>query len=141
MKAKQIMTRQVVTVRKDYTVGRLIRILKDNRITGAPVVDAKGKLIGIVSVKDLVSAVADLVRVHLSIEEINGMRGRYNWVEGFMTKNVITVEAEDEVKDIFKLMVEKHIHRVPVMENGVLVGIISTSDAHKAIIKYIEELS
>lgn len=141
MKNKEIMTKDVITVRKNYTVRRLINILRKNHITGAPVVDDSGKLIGMVSVKDLISAVADLMRVNISPEEINRMKGRFNWVEGFMTSDVITANADDEVLDVFKLMVTKHIHRVPIMKGGELVGIISTSDAHKAILEYIKQTS
>ncbi len=137
MKAKAIMTRKVVTVKKDCTIYGLIKLLKKNSITGAPVVDENGCLIGIVSVKDLLYAIEDLVKTHLSIEEIKEIRGACNWVEGFMTKDVITVDENEEVSRVFKLMVDHHIHRVPVMKGELIAGIISTSDAHRAIIKYI----
>lgn len=139
MKAREIMTRDIITVKKDYTIRKLIDTLQNNNITGAPVVDDKGELIGIVSVKDVIKAVSSLIKVQLSIEEIKEMRGKFNWVEGIMTSEVISVSADSEILDVFKVMVEKHIHRVPVMEKGKMVGIISASDAYRVMVKHIQE--
>jgi CBS domain-containing protein len=134
------MTPDVITVKKDWTIKKLIKTLQDNSITGAPVVDDKGGIIGIVSVKDVIKAVSGLMKVQLSIKEINEMRGKFNWVEGIMTTGAITVGADDDVKDVFRLMVEKHIHRVPVMEKGEMAGIISVSDAYRVIVGTILNL-
>ena len=139
MKAKEIITKKVITVKKYYTIRKMINIFQENMITGAPVVDEDDSLIGIVSIKDVISAVSDLIKVHVSIEEIDRKRGKFNWVEGIMTGDVITVDEDTEVLAVFNLMVEKHIHRVPVMKDGKMTGIISTSDSNKAIIKYLKK--
>jgi CBS domain-containing protein len=140
MKAKEIMIRDVVFANENDTIRKFIRELNDNHITGAPVLNDAGDLAGIVSVKDIINALDNLLRVKLSAEEIKETRGRFNWVKGIMTKDVITVGPDTEVKDVFKLMVDKHIHRVPVVDKeGKVIGIISTSDAHKAIVKYVKE--
>ncbi|MFW6134716.1 MAG: HPP family protein, partial [Elusimicrobiota bacterium] len=99
MKAKDIMTTNLITVKKDYTITRMIKILQDNNITGAPVVDGQDNLIGIVSIKDIIQAVSDLIKVHLSVEKIKEMRGKYNWVEGIMSTDVITADVNEEVLD------------------------------------------
>jgi len=139
MKARDIMTRKVVTVKKDCTVGKLITILKENSITGAPVVDNEGNLVGIVSVKDLIEAISVLIKTRLSAKEIKDLRGKFNWVEGFMTADVITADAESDILDVFELMVKEHIHRVPIMENGKMVGILSASDAYRTLLRFLEE--
>ena len=97
MKVKEIMTHDVLTVTKELSIRRLIKLLDKNKITGAPVVDEQGNLIGIVSSKDVIRAIDHLIRVHVSIDEQQDHRGRYNWVEGVMTTNVITVNEEDDV--------------------------------------------
>ncbi len=135
MKAKEIMSRNVIFVKKDYTVRKLIRILKENRITGAPVVDDRGNLEGIVSRASIIDAVDEMLKVKLSPGEINKLKGRFNWVEGIMTREVITVEAEDDALEVFKLMDSRNIHRIPVMEDGKIAGIISVSDAIRAFTK------
>lgn len=131
MKARDIMTTNVVTVNKELTIYQLIKVLLKNQISGVPVIDNNGKLEGIVSEKDVIRAVAELIKVNLSIDEINMKVGKLNWVEGIMTKNAITVTEEADAKEVFKIMAAKQIHRIPVVKNGKLVGIISSSDAHR----------
>ncbi len=134
MKAREIMSRGVITVKKEYTVKRLIKVLKEKKITGAPVVEGD-EIVGIVSRANIIEAVDDMLKVNLSASEIKEMRGKFNWVEGIMSRDVITVDAEDDVFDVFKIMADRHIHRIPVMEKGKLAGIISVTDAIRAFIK------
>ena len=133
MKVKEIMTHEVLTVTKELSIRRLIKLLEQNKITGAPVVDEQGKLIGIVSSKDVIRAIDHLIRVHVSIDEQQDHKGKDNWVEGVMTTDVITVGEEDDVAEVFGTMVRRKIHRVPVVKNGKLVGIISSQDACKIV--------
>ena len=133
MKVKEVMTREVLTVTKELSIRRLIKLLEQNKITGAPVVDEQGKLIGIVSSKDVIRAIDHLIRVHVSIDEQKDHKGKYNWVEGVMTTDVISVSEEDDASEVFGTMVRRKIHRVPVVKNGKLVGIISSQDACKIV--------
>ena len=133
MKVKEIMTHEVLTVTKELSIRRLIKLLEQNKITGAPVVDEQGKLIGIVSSKDVIRAIDHLIRVHVSIDEQKDHKGKYNWVEGVMTTDVISVSEEDDASEVFGTMVRRKIHRVPVVKNGKLVGIISSQDACKIV--------
>ncbi|MBN2288663.1 MAG: CBS domain-containing protein [Candidatus Glassbacteria bacterium] len=133
MKVKEIMTREVVTVHKDLSIRRLIKLLDKNKITGAPVIDEQGKLIGIVSSKDVIRAIDHLIRVHVSIDEQKDHKGMYNWVEGVMNTNVITADEEDDVRQVFGTMVQRKIHRIPVVREGKPVGIISSQDACKIV--------
>lgn len=133
MKVNELMTRNVMTVPADMSIRKLVRLLEQNRITGAPVVDADGKLIGIVSGRDIVKAIDHLIRVHISIDEQQEDKGKYNWVEGIMSAKVFTCSADDDVREVFSTMVEKKIHRMPVVENDKPVGIISSQDACKLV--------
>jgi CBS domain-containing protein len=133
MKVKEIMTRDVLTVTKDLSIRRLIKLLDKNKITGAPVVDEQGKLIGIVSSKDVIRAIDHLIRVHVSLDEQKEHKGQYNWVDGLMTTNVVTADEEDDVREVFGTMLRLQIHRVPVVKEGKPVGIISSQDACKIV--------
>ena len=133
MKVKEIMTRDVCTVTKDLSIRRLIKMLDKNKITGAPVVDEEGKLIGIVSSKDVIRAIDHLIKVHVSIDEQQQHKGMFNWVEGVMTTNVITAQEDDDVREVFGTMVKLKIHRVPVVKEGKPVGIISSQDACRIV--------
>jgi CBS domain-containing protein len=133
MKVKEIMTRDVLTVTKDLSIRRLIKLLDKNKITGAPVVDEQGKLIGVVSSKDVIRAIDHLIRVHVSLDEQKEHKGQYNWVDGLMTTNVVTADEEDDVREVFGTMLRLQIHRVPVVKEGKPVGIISSQDACKIV--------
>ncbi len=133
MKVKELMTPNVLTVSKDMSIRRLVKLLVEQRITGAPVVDDTGALIGIVSAKDVIRAIDHLIKVKLSIDEQQEDRGRFNWVEGLMTSNVITAGEDDDVQEVFRTMVERKIHRVPVVREGRPVGIISSQDACRLV--------
>ena len=135
MKVRDVMSTELVTVNKELTIRQLIKVLQQNQVSGVPVVDPEGRLEGIVSEKDVIKAVAELIKVNLSIEEINRKVGKLNWVEGIMSKNVITVTGDMDAREVFKIMASKQIHRVPVVKNGILVGIVSASDAHRLIEK------
>lgn len=133
MKVKELMTRTVLTVKKDLSVRKLVKLLEKNKITGAPVVDDDGKLIGIVSSTDVIRAIDHLIRVHVSIDEQKEDKGMFNWVEGVMTSKVITTSEDDDVQDVFRLMVERKIHRLPVVKDGRPIGIISSLDACRLV--------
>jgi CBS domain-containing protein len=133
MKVKDLMSRNVVSVTKDMSIRKLIKLMEEHRITGAPVVDEAGRLIGIVSGKDIISAIDHLLRVQLSLDEQQEHKGRFNWVEGIMTREVLTASEEDDVRGVFSQMVERKIHRIPVVREGKPVGIISSQDACRLV--------
>ena len=133
MKVKELMTKNVLSVKKNISIRKLVKLLGEYSITGAPVVDVDGKLIGIVSSTDVIQAIDHLIRVHISIDEQQENKGKYNWVDGIMTSKVITVSEEDDVRDVFNTLVERKIHRVPVVRDGKPVGIISSLDACRLV--------
>jgi len=133
MKVKELMTKNVLSVKKNISIRKLVKLLGEHSITGAPVVDDDGKLIGIVSSTDVIQAIDHLIRVHISIDEQLEKKGKYNWVDGIMTSKVITVSEEDDVREVFHTLVERKIHRVPVVKDGKPVGIISSLDACRLV--------
>jgi CBS-domain-containing membrane protein len=140
LKARDIMTKDVITVRPDATIDDLARLLVKHDISGVPVVDDKGKLRGIVTENDLITKNS---RLHLPTilrlfdayiplgtgkmeDEIRKMAA--SKVDEICTKEVITVDSEASAEYIATIMTEKKIHLLPVLEEGKLAGIIGKKD-------------
>ena len=114
MFAKDIMTKDVITVSPTATVRNLAMTLIKNQISGAPVAGKNGKIIGVVSEADIVAK-----------------KGKD--VKTIMTKNIISVTEETAVEDIARLMTTHRIKRLPVMRGQNVVGIVSRADIVSAI--------
>jgi CBS domain-containing protein len=114
MLARDIMTRRVVAVTPLTPVKQVAKILNKNHISGAPVVDKSGKLVGIVSERDLLAR-----------------RGAQ--VKSIMSKSVIRVKEDTPVEDIASLMATRKVKRVPVIRGHHLAGIVSRADIIRAI--------
>jgi CBS domain-containing protein len=128
MRARDVMTKKVITVSSDLSIRKLIQLLITERISGVPVVDDAGEIVGIISERDILNAVDRLIKVKVSLDEEREQKGSFNWVDGIMTKEVISVSEDDPVEHVCKLMSERKIHRVPVMNGKKIVGIISSMD-------------
>lgn len=149
MRAKEIMTSPVLTVSPDTPVAQIARSLREKHISGAPVVDDSGKVVGIVTEIDLIKRHA---RVHFPVylpfldslvflESPRRYQGDVRRVLGtnaeeIMTGPVRTATPETDVKDIATLMVEERANPIPILdETGALVGIVSHTD----IIRLVEQ--
>jgi CBS domain-containing protein len=151
MKAKDIMSTQVITIGKDTTIEEIAHLLADNNISGVPVVEENGKVIGMVTQKDLLYKDVEprfpaMVEILGGIIFLNGVR-HYNEelrkmvatkAEDIMTRHVHMVRPDEKVERIAQLMVEEDINRVPVVEEGKLAGIISRADVIRYIAKTME---
>lgn len=114
--AREIMTATVVTASPDTTVDDLATLLADNSISGVPVVDYLGRVVGIVTEADILTS-----------------RPGNRTVESVMTKEVVAVSADETLQEIAFLLSMRRINRVPVLEEGKLVGIISRADVVRAL--------
>jgi len=143
MKARDVMVSPVITVTSHASVGDVAKVLLDRRISAVPVVDEKGKLVGIVSEGDL---------MHRA--EAGTERQRPWWLRGFigpdalafdyikaharkvtdvMTREVVTASADTPLNEIATLMEKKAIKRVPIVQNGQPVGIVSRANLIQAV--------
>lgn len=139
--ARDVMTREVVTVIEDTTIRELARIITTHRIGSVPVVDGEGKLVGIVTETDLIEqdksfhiptviSLFDWV-IYLESEkkfEKELKRMTAVTVGDICAREVITVDPDTPVSRIADIMSGKKIHAVPVVEEGKLVGIVSRID-------------
>lgn len=143
--ASDLMNPRVLTVSRELRVSELANFLVAHDISGAPVVDGSGKLVGVVSLNDIAEVLAD-------DDEEDGDRGTAffasEWDEGLsreeleelppdageltvddiMTPEVFTVGEETTVSEIAGTMIASHVHRLLVTREDRVVGIISTSD-------------
>ena len=149
MKAAEVMTRGVATIRPDETVRVAARTMLRFGISGLPVVDAAGRLVGIVTEGDFLRrAETGTERRHPRLLEILLGPGRLadeyvhshgRKVEEVMTPNVITVSADTPLQDVVRIMEQRRIKRVPVLSDGKVVGIISRANLVQALARLADE--
>ncbi|MGC1404489.1 MAG: CBS and ACT domain-containing protein [Thermodesulfobacteriota bacterium] len=131
MKIKHWMTKDPVTVTPDTLAVEAQKLMKDNKFRRLPVVE-KGKLVGIVTFRNLIEA-APSPATTLSIHELNYLIMRIK-VKDLMKKNVVTLSPEDTVIDAIALGTKKDIGGFPVVdEKGKVVGIVTESQIGRAL--------
>ena len=148
--AQDIMTKDVVTITKDSTIGDLSKLLISNKISGVPVVDEKGKLVGMVTDGDIITEdISPIFPYYIDpfmmsygfIENIEqyqkDMKGYLETsVEEIMTRKVRSVKMDTPVSEVAKIMVRNKINRVPVVDNdNKLVGIIARDNVIESMVK------
>ena len=146
MRAMDVMTTDVITVDPDMMVQALARLLAERGISGAPVVDSNGRLVGIISEGDL------LHRAEIGTARRHRNRRRSWWLDHFasdlardyikshgrtvkdiMTRDVVTVTDDTDLGEVAALLEAKRIKRVPVIREGKLMGIISRANIVRAV--------
>jgi len=147
--AKDIMTTKVITISKDATIGELSRMLLKNRISGVPVVDGEGKLIGMVTDADIITEDMEpmfpiyfdpLIISYAFIENFekyqkDAKEYLETKVEEIMARRVKSVKKETPVNEIARIMVKDRINRIPVVdENNKVIGIIARADILKSMV-------
>lgn len=124
----EIMTTPVVTVPRTATIKQAVRLLYEQDITAAPVVDASGRMAGIVSEMDLLRGEFEAnPRAYLS-PEAPPAAGPPALVEEVMTTRVATVGEDADVMDLVELMITTGVKSVPVVRDDRLAGIVSRRD-------------
>jgi len=120
---KTYMSRQLVTLTPDMEINRAMHLLIDNHISGAPVLDAAGNLVGMLSQKDCLKAA-----LHASY-----FREWGDTVADYMSNHAQTLDAELDLVEAAEAFLASTFRRFPVMSEGRLVGQISRSDLLKAL--------
>lgn len=120
---RDIMSKNVITVDPDMDVMKVVDLLTRKKITGAPVVDKSGKLIGVVSEKDTFKLILNggfNQSIHSSVQDV-------------MSKEVASVAPDDDVFKIANLFYRSNYRRLPVVEDGRVVGVVSRRDILECI--------
>lgn len=147
------MTKRVYTLKPENGLVDAIKMFKRKKITGAPVLEG-GRLVGIITEKDILSVMSipslpepvspppfDFVEAMLEMKvneweiekELEKIKtGR---VKDVMTRDVVVISPDDDVADAVSLMSERRVNRLPVIDDGKLVGIVTRQDLLKALNK------
>jgi CBS domain-containing protein len=141
MRAEDVMTRNVVTIRADAPVREAARLLVEHRVSGLPVVDAEGRVVGVVTEADLIArqkAPSPRSWWHWFLSDPEQLAEEYRKTEGstvgdVMTTAVICVDPQMPIEAIATMLDSRGIKRVPVMSRDRLVGIVSRADLVKAL--------
>ncbi len=141
MIVKEIMTADVKSVKPDSLVRDVAMVMCLQKISGMPVVDEGGNLVGIISEKDILQHMFPDVDEAMTMDskpDFEDMERRYTETLGMrvselMTKNVATVSADMPCLKAASMMWLRKIRRIPVTEGTKLVGIVSIGDVHRAI--------
>lgn len=141
LQAKDIMTRDVITVDENKSVHDLAKILAEKKISGVPVVDELGKITGIVTENDLIDqtkkvhipTVMRLFDSFVFLESPERMEKDFKKMAASLVKDIaspeiVTVTPDTPLDEVATLMSEKKVHTLPVLEEGNIAGIIGKSD-------------
>ncbi len=146
LKAKDIMTREIITVTPETEIIRAAKLMLDNHINGLPVVDDQNHLVGILCQSDLIAQQKELPLPsvftildaffpltspkHLE-EELKKIAAIT--VSQAMTPDPVTVTPDTDLDEIAKLMVDKKYHTLPVVDNEEIVGVIGKEDVLRTL--------
>jgi predicted transcriptional regulator len=146
--AYEIMTPSIKAVPQSWTMDRLARFLTDNEITGSPVTDETGEIVGIATLKDITefrwnASRSDSDARMTPEEEHEARRLRMAIFEemgkvpvevrDIMTPIVLSVDEQTPVRDIADIMMREHLHRIFITKDEKITGIVTTYDMLKLI--------
>lgn len=136
MLVRERMSKNLITVTRQTGVDDALRLMRDKNIRRLPVVDNQGKLVGIVSDKDLYLA-SPSPASSLDIFELRYLLARLS-VEKIMSAPVITVQPDTPLEEAARIMADRKIGGLPVLDDGEnLVGIITESDLFKIFVELL----
>jgi CBS domain-containing protein len=144
MKVKDVLLKNVITVHPDATHEEASRLFYKSNISGAPVVNSDGRLVGMLSEKDLFRALYPTYRsffespeYYLDEEsrEADVAEVRTQKISEIMSTAIFAIQADTPIRRAGAIMLAKGIHRLPVLEDGKLVGLVTRDHIYKAILK------
>jgi CBS domain-containing protein len=146
-RVKDIMTTNVISVSPETEIVHAAQIMVEKRINGLPVLDGKGKVVGILCQSDLVAQqksvpipslfslmdgfmpLTSLKKIEKEVEKIAALT-----VAQAMTSKPVTVTPETGIEEVASLMVDRNFHTLPVVQDGRLVGVVGKEDVLKTLL-------
>jgi CBS domain-containing protein len=147
LSVKDIMTKDVITVSPETGIADAAKLLLERGFNGVPVVDATGKLVGLLCQSDLVAqqkklpvpsfftfldgviSLTSMKHLEKEIQKITAMT-----VADAMTPNPVTVGLETSIEEAGTIMVDRNFHTLPVVDEGELVGIVGKEDVLRTLV-------
>jgi len=145
--AKDIMTKDPITVSPDTELPFAAKLLLEKSVNGLPVLDAEGKLVGIICQSDLIAQqkklpipsiftlldgfipLSSMKHLEKAVQKISGTT-----VSDAMTPDPVTITPETSIEEVANLMVDNNFHTLPVVEKGRLVGVVGKEDVLKTLV-------
>lgn len=134
--ARQVMSTPAIACRPETFLDEVAEVLAQRAISGLVVVNDEGAVVGVVSERDIASAIGSpLVRLALKIEPrgVVGPRGVVERVEDVMTRSPIVAAPDTPAATLAEIMYTRRINRVPIVEDGRLQGVVTRTDLVKAV--------
>lgn len=152
MRARDIMTKAVITVTPSTPIQDVVQIMLERRISGLPVVDATGNLVGIITEADLLIKEADPKPGVPVMNWFGGSLWLERWVSGHrklegrtagevMTHNIVTAEESTPVHELANRMMQQQVKRLPIVRDRQLVGIVTRADILKVFLRQDDALA
>lgn len=135
MLVKERMSHPAITVYPDMPIQEALKFMREERVRRFPVNDKRGRLVGIISERDLLHA-APSDATSLSVWELNYLLSRIT-VEKVMTREVITISEDTPLEDAARIMVDNKIGGLPVVRDGKVVGIVTETDLFKIFLEML----
>jgi CBS domain-containing protein len=112
---KEIMEKDVITLSAEDSVEAAVELMFEKKVGGCPIVDREGVVVGIITERDILEYLA-------RDKKIDGV------AEDFMTKKVVTLRPKDTIETAMKTMISRRFRRLPVIEDGILLGLITARE-------------
>src|SRR5512136_644872 len=129
------MTRNPVTIREDDSIDDGLHLMRERKVRRLPVLDASGRMVGMVSDTDLLHAAPSPV-TSLSVYELHYLLAKLK-IKQVMTSPVISVAPDLPVEEAACIMADEKIGGLPVLSGGKLVGIITETDIFKVLVEFL----
>lgn len=128
MKVAELMQRNVRTVGSEASIAEVVLSLADAHVSGMPVVDKGGRMIGVISASDVLTAEAEAESQNVGRQLLENTS-----VREIMTTRPFTVAPDEDVREAARQMLYADVHRLFVAEDDRLVGVVSTTDIVRAV--------
>ena len=121
----QLLTRDVISINEDKSIYNAIKLLSKNNIGALPVLNSDMELCGIISERDIIREISNNLSVNF----------KKSFVNSIMTSVVITINRNIKSEDIMDIMSKNKIRHIPIVENKLLIGIVSIGDVLKRLLE------
>ncbi|MFH1768142.1 MAG: CBS domain-containing protein [Candidatus Omnitrophota bacterium] len=136
MLVKELMTKNVITVSPEASLKDVGKILKEKKISGVPVVNDAGRVVGVITITDLLRILGRIYqwremekgKEEMNLSEMYEQEKEKAKVKDVMTKDVVSLSEEDTLDDVMRMMFENKVHTIPVMKDNQLIGVIGKRD-------------
>ena len=121
----KLLAREIISINENDTIYDAIKLLSKNKIGALPVINNQKQLCGIVSERDIIHAISENKEIKFSLSHINSI----------MTSKIITCNKDTKSNVLMEMMTTNKIRHIPILENNLLIGIVSIGDVVKRLLE------